>query len=243
MWAGGFVCLWSCRSAPVHSNIKEHTHEAHISAKPSRSRAPPRFSCSHRHGWWSQHPACAPRSRPEEIVGLTQRRSGSAVAGDRNAEPDAPLAGTLSLAIIRKRADFVAANHGVRVARPGFVLLVKPGAGTVVAGDAVASGGAKPDRARFGVTVTRKIGNAVARNRMKRRFRALLRDILSHQGVAGADHVLIGREGGIERDFAKLRAELEAALTRIAAGKGDPPRRPRQSGKSQSGQSQSGQSR
>lgn len=155
------------------------------------------------------------------------------MAGDRTAEPDSPLAEALparvmSLAIIRKRADFVAANHGVRVARPGFVLLVKPGP---------AGAGAKPDQVRFGVTVTRKIGNAVARNRMKRRFRALLRDILPHQGVAGADHVLIGREGGIERDFAQMHAELEAALARVAAGKGDPPRRPRQGGKSQSGQS------
>ncbi len=81
------------------------------------------------------------------------------------------------------------------------------------------------------MTVTRKIGNAVARNRMKRRFRALLRDILPQQGMAGADHVMIGREGGIERDFATLRAELEAALARVAAGKGDPPRRPRPDGK------------
>ena len=86
------------------------------------------------------------------------------------------------------------------------------------------------DGVRFGVTVTRKIGNAVMRNRMKRRFRALLRDLLPHLGVAGADHVLIGREGGIERDFAALRAELEAALIRAAAGKGDPPRRPRPPG-------------
>jgi ribonuclease P protein component len=46
-------------------------------------------------------------------------------------------------------------------------------------------------------------------------------------GIAGADHVLIGREGGVERDFALLRAELAAALARVAAGKGDPPRRPR----------------
>jgi ribonuclease P protein component len=37
--------------------------------------------------------------------------------------------------------------------------------------------------------------------------------------------VLIGREGGIERDFAKLREELSAALARAAEGKGDPPRR------------------
>ena len=78
---------------------------------------------------------------------------------------------------------------------------------------------------RFGITVTKKIGNAVMRNRMKRRLRALARETLPQQGLAGADHVLIGRENGIERDFAALRQELEAALARAAAGKGDPPRR------------------
>lgn len=78
---------------------------------------------------------------------------------------------------------------------------------------------------RFGVTVTRKIGNAVVRNRMKRRFRALLREALPAEGIAGADHVLIGREGGVERDFATMRRELAEALARAAAGKGDPPRR------------------
>lgn len=113
--------------------------------------------------------------------------------------------------MIRKRADFVAANHGIRVARPGFVLLVRP---------AVQA----PGHVRFGVTVTKKIGNAVCRNRMKRRFRALARELLPRLGVDGADHVLIGREGGIERDFAMLRAELEQALARAAGGKGDPPR-------------------
>ena len=80
---------------------------------------------------------------------------------------------------------------------------------------------------RFGVTVTKKIGNAVMRNRMKRRFRALLRELLPHRGVPGADHVLIGRETGIERDFAMLRQELTGALARAAAGKGDPPRKGR----------------
>jgi len=120
----------------------------------------------------------------------------------------------LRVEVIRKRADFVAANHAIRVARPGFVLLVRAGC-------------QPPECARFGVTVTRKIGNAVCRNRMKRRFRALLRDMLPELGIAGADHVLIGREGGIERDFAALRNELAAALGRAAAGKGDPPRRPR----------------
>ena len=78
---------------------------------------------------------------------------------------------------------------------------------------------------RYGITVTKRIGNAVVRNRMKRRLRALLRDLLPVHGMADTDHVLIGREGGIERDFALLRDELLAALDRARAGKGDAPRR------------------
>lgn len=122
------------------------------------------------------------------------------------------------LETIAKRSDFLAANNGIRVARPGFVLLVNPLA--------------RPDGLRrFGVTVTKRIGNAVARNRMKRRLRSLARELLPVQGIAGADHVLIGRENGIERDFGLLRQELEAALARAAAGKGDPPRKPGLKGK------------
>ena len=65
---------------------------------------------------------------------------------------------------------------------------------------------------RVGFTVTRKIGGAVVRNRMKRRFRALAREILSQQGFAGSDHVMIGRARGIERDFSLMRSELRLAL-------------------------------
>jgi ribonuclease P protein component len=68
---------------------------------------------------------------------------------------------------------------------------------------------------RLGITVTKKIGGAVVRNRMKRRFRALAREVLPVRGIPGADHVLIGRAGGIERDFALLRADLENALARV----------------------------
>ena len=65
---------------------------------------------------------------------------------------------------------------------------------------------------RVGFTVTKKIGGAVVRNRMKRRLRALAREILPERGLPGADHVLIGRSGGIERNFALLRDEFVRAL-------------------------------
>ena len=65
---------------------------------------------------------------------------------------------------------------------------------------------------RAGFTVTKKIGGAVVRNRMKRRFRALAREIMPINGIAGSDHVMIGRAKGIERDFGLLRSELETAL-------------------------------
>jgi len=68
---------------------------------------------------------------------------------------------------------------------------------------------------RVGFTVTKKIGGAVVRNRMKRRFRALAREIVATKGVSGADHVMIGRAGGVEREFALLRSELESALERL----------------------------
>lgn len=118
------------------------------------------------------------------------------------------------LQVIRKRAEFLAANKGLRNARAGFVLLTLPNAG---------------EGRRFGVTVTRKIGNAVVRNRMKRRFRELLRAALPGEGLPDHDHVLIGREGGVGRDFATMRAELSAALARAREGKGDPAHRKRPS--------------
>ena len=85
---------------------------------------------------------------------------------------------------------------------PGFVLLVR-------------DRGDNDPAMRLGITVTKKIGGAVIRNRMKRRFRALAREILPQLGFAGSDHVLIGRDGGIERDFSQLAAELEKALRKL----------------------------
>jgi ribonuclease P protein component len=108
----------------------------------------------------------------------------------------------LRLSSLTRRADFLAANRGRRAPTPGFVLLVRPRDD----GDSAM---------RLGITVTKKIGGAVVRNRMKRRFRSLARELLPGSGVEGADHVLIGRQAGIERDFALLKSELESALAKL----------------------------
>jgi ribonuclease P protein component len=104
--------------------------------------------------------------------------------------------------IITKRSDFLAANRGKRYATPGFVLLVFD------------RGDDDPAK-RLGITITKKVGNAVVRNRMRRRFRELTRELLGEHGKAGADHILIGRDGGIEREFGTLRGEMVKALGKL----------------------------
>ena len=104
---------------------------------------------------------------------------------------------------IRLRRDFLAANSGRRAPSPAFVLLVR----------------ARDDgdpAMRAGFTVTKKIGNSVVRSRLKRRLRALAREVLPGAGVAGADHVLIGRGDGLTRDFVAMRDDLLKALARCS---------------------------
>jgi ribonuclease P protein component len=141
------------------------------------------------------------RARPAARLSQPDVNRGGPCGDSRASQPRPQEA--LRLISISQRRDFLAANSAKRAPGPGFVLLVRDRQD----GDA---------QMRLGITVTKKIGNAVIRNRMKRRFRALARDVLPHMGINGADHVMIGRAGGVERDFAALRAELVKALKRVA---------------------------
>lgn len=109
--------------------------------------------------------------------------------------------------MIRKRPDFLSANRGKRFVTANFVLLAhKRRSDHAIPAQTV----------RYGITVTKKIGNAVARNRMKRRFRALLAEVLPDKGIPGVDHIMIGRKSVQEADFAAMKADLEKGLRYLA---------------------------
>lgn len=122
---------------------------------------------------------------------------------------------------LKKRPDFLAAARARRQPRPAFVLQARRRGDGDGAADTAAGG-----VIRVGFTCSKKVGNAVARNRAKRRLREAARSVLPEAGHAGWDYVLIGRrDTTAARDFAGLCADLREALAAIHA-----PRRKRPPG-------------
>ena len=70
---------------------------------------------------------------------------------------------------------------------------------------------------RLGITASRKVGNAVARNRVRRRLREAARMVLPTNAAKGRDYVLIGRAATLDRPFAMLLSDLRSALLRLDA--------------------------
>jgi ribonuclease P protein component len=108
--------------------------------------------------------------------------------------------------VLRKRADFLAA---ARARRQGTGSMLVQGRDRRDGDPAI----------RVGFTCSKKVGNAVARNRAKRRLRALARELLPAQGIPGWDYVLIGKaEDTGARPFDTLRRDLSYALRKLAGG-------------------------
>ena len=119
---------------------------------------------------------------------------------------------------LKKRSEFLAvAAANRRWTTPGLVLQARPyltteleNAGMPCADDAQGTGGL-----RVGFTATKKVGNAVKRNRARRRLRAAVADVLKGSQPAHADIVVVARQGTIERPYAELRSDLEAAMRKL----------------------------
>jgi ribonuclease P protein component len=126
---------------------------------------------------------------------------------------------------LKRRGDFLRVAAARRkVATAGFILQAAPNPAT-----RRATPDAAPPPPRVGFTVSRKVGNAVVRNRARRRLRAAVDQVFPAGARPGWDYVLIGRQDTNAQAFVRLLDDLRRALHRIAED------RPRQGGRGQPG--------
>ena len=106
---------------------------------------------------------------------------------------------------LRHRADFLAAAAAVKVSTKAFIIQMR-------------------DRrddgpARVGFTVSKKVGNAVERNRVRRRLREIVRHASDEAARPGHDYVLVGRRAGLSAPFDGLLEDFKSALQRLNEGR------------------------
>ncbi len=134
-------------------------------------------------------------------------------AGDGRDAP-APVVSGPALQMIRKRRDFLAAARARKWASSSLVLQGRPRR------ELETSEKLPADAIRVGFTASKKVGNAVARNRAKRRLREAARALLPTLGRPGWDYVLIARAGATAaRPYDKLLDDLRAAVERVHLNK------------------------
>jgi len=130
--------------------------------------------------------------------------------------PSAPAEGVASScpARLKKRVDFLAVAKGRRLHQRSFLMQARQ------RGEAEGSGPAP----RFGFTVTKKTGNSVIRNRIRRRLREIVRLHAAGDAKPGVDYVLVGRIEALTAGFDDLRGEFLRALHKIHSAQRKPDR-------------------
>lgn len=116
------------------------------------------------------------------------------------------------IAHLKRRPEFLrVARAGRKWVAPGLILQVRPRHGDETAGESAG------EDMRVGFTASRKVGNAVARNRARRRLRAAARQVLRASAKPGHDYVIIARQATLSRAFADLVGDLELAVRKLDA--------------------------
>lgn len=124
----------------------------------------------------------------------------------------------MAVATLKKRSEFLRLRGGARFATPSFVVETRPrgpGAGGPTPNDAAQPAAGSAHAPRFGFTVTKKLGGAVIRNRIRRRLKAVVGLVAPDLARADHDYVLVARLTALDRPFSDLKKDLERALQRV----------------------------
>ncbi len=164
------------------------SREAHLSAEPPRPQATARVPLAHGHDRREEGDRRPQGARAQAPVGLS--------------EGAAPLVlPEAQIVRLRRRREFLAAAWGLKAGAKAFTLQAVRRTGDMA-----------PCEIGIGITVTRKIGGAVVRNRARRRLREALRRVAPERGRPGHDYVVVARPPALTQPFHELVQELDSSF-------------------------------
>ena len=216
-------------AALFHSDDQVMSDEADLSTEQPRACTPPRLPLAHGDQERPEGARAPPRQGPQAAFRLICIEPDLGFGGPAPFKSSAPL----PLETLKKRAEFLRVRGGGRWAGAAFVLEGKPRPGDpgkeVNSPLAAVAQKGMPDSPRIGFTVTKQIGNAVVRNRVRRRLKAAVSSVFEAHARPGYDYVLIARAPAATRDFKELGRDLERAFVRVHELR--PPEKRKQDGK------------